>query len=114
LLADKGLSDTVKEVYEKCKAQVDLKDKHVQNFVKEIYDPFTDKEISAKIAELLSDTTVIPEVEIIYQTVDNLHKACPKNLGDWYFTGDYPTDGGNRVVNKAFINYVEGNSERAY
>lgn len=114
LLADKGLSDTVKEVYEKCKAQVDLKDKHVQNFVKEIYDPFTDKEISAKIAELLSDTTVIPEVEIIYQTVDNLHKACPKNLGDWYFTGDYPTDGGNRVVNKAFINYIEGNSERAY
>jgi len=114
LLEDRGLSDTVQDVYQKCKAQVDLKDKNVQNFVKEIYAPFTDVEISAKIAELLSDETVKPEVEIIYQTVDNLHKACPKNLGDWYFTGDYPTVGGNRVVNRAFINYVEGNSERAY
>ena len=85
-----------------------------QNFVKEIYEPFTDKEISLKISELLSDETVKPEVEIIYQTVENLHKACPKNLGDWYFTGNYPTNGGNRVVNRAFINYMEGNSARAY
>ena len=114
LLEDRGLSNTVQEVYKKCKAQVDLKDKDVKNFVKEIYAPFTDEEISVKIAELLSDDTVQPEVEIIYQTVDNLHKACPKNLGDWYFTGDYPTHGGHRVVNRAFINYVEGNSERAY
>jgi len=114
LLEDRGLSNTVQEVYKKCKAQVDLKDKNVKNFVKEIYTPFTDVEISTKIAELLSDETVQPEVEIIYQTVDNLHLACPKNLGDWYFTGDYPTAGGNRVVNRAFINYVEGNSERAY
>lgn len=114
LLEDRGLESKVQEVYEKCKKQVDLKDKDVINFVKEIYDPFTDEEISAKIAELLSDETVKPEVEIIYQTVDNLHKACPKNLGDWYFTGEYPTVGGNRVVNRAFINYVEGNSERAY
>ncbi len=114
LLQDRGLSDTVQDVYKKCKAQVDLKDKDVKNFVKEIYAPFTDVEISSKIAELLSDDTVQPEVEIIYQTVDNLHKACPKNLGDWYFTGNYPTDGGHRVVNRAFINYVEGNSERAY
>lgn len=114
LLEERGLGEVVQEVYEKCKKQVDLKDKDVINFVKEIYTPFTDKEISAKIAELLSDETVKPEVEIIYQTVENLHKSCPKNLGDWYFTGDYPTDGGNRVVNRAFINYVEGNSERAY
>lgn len=114
LLQDRGLSNTVQDVYKKCKAQVDLKDKDVKNFVKEIYAPFTDVEISSKIAELLSDDTVQPEVEIIYQTVDNLHKACPKNLGDWYFTGNYPTDGGHRVVNRAFINYVEGNSERAY
>ena len=114
LLNDRGLTDRVQSVYEKCKAQVNLKDKNVKNFVKEIYEPFTDVEISTKIAELLSDETVKPEVQIIYQTVDNLHKACPKNLGDWYFTGDYPTVGGNRVVNKAFINYVEGNSERAY
>ena len=114
LLEEKGLVDTVQEVYKKCKAQVNLQDKDVQNFVVDIYAPFTVKEISAKIAELLSDDSVKPEVEIIYQTVENLHKACPKNLGDWYFTGDYPTDGGKRVVNRAFINFVEGNSERAY
>ena len=114
LLKEKGNDAIISEVYEKCKAQVDLKDKEVQNFVKEIYAPFTDQEISSKISELLSDETVKPEVEIIYQTVENLHKACPKNLGDWYFTGDYPTNGGNRVVNRAFINYMEGNSARAY
>lgn len=114
LLKENGKEEIITQVYEKCKAQVDLKDKNVQNFVKNIYAPFTDKEISAKISELLCDKTVQPEVEIIYQTVDNLHKACPKNLGDWYFTGDYPTNGGNRVVNRAFINYMEGNSARAY
>ena len=114
LLKENGKSTTITQVYEKCKSQVDFKDKNVQNFVKEIYAPFTDKEISAKISELLIDETVKPEVEIIYQTVENLHKACPKNLGDWYFTGDYPTNGGNRVVNRAFINYMEGNSARAY
>lgn len=114
LLKESGREHIINEVYEKCKAQVDLKDKNVQNFVKEIYEPFTDQDISTKIAELLSDETVKPEVEIIYQTVENLHKACPKNLGDWYFTGDYPTNGGNRVVNRAFINYMEGNSARAY
>ncbi len=114
LLEERGLKNTVQEVYKKCKAQTELADKDVQNFVKEIYAPFTQKEISLKIAELLSDDTVQPEVEIIYQTVENLHKACPKNLGDWYFTGDYPTDGGHRVVNRAFINFVEGSKERAY
>ncbi len=114
LLKENGKSAIITQVYEKCKSQVDFKDKNVQNFVKEIYAPFTDKEISAKISELLIDETVQPEVEIIYQTVENLHKACPKNLGDWYFTGDYPTNGGNRVVNRAFINYMEGNSARAY
>jgi len=86
----------------------------VQNFVKEIYEPFEDQEISDKIAELLSEPDVKTKVKIIYQTVENLHKACPKNLGDWYFTGDYPTFGGNRVVNRAFINFYEGNKERAY
>ncbi len=114
LLKERGSENIITEVYKKCKAQTELKDKNVQNFVKEIYEPFTDKEISTKIAALLSDDTVKPEVEIIYQTVENLHKACPKNLGDWYFTGDYPTPGGNRVVNRAFINYMEGNSARAY
>tara|TARA_R110001632_G_scaffold50261_2_gene125429 strand:- start:172 stop:2070 length:1899 start_codon:yes stop_codon:yes gene_type:complete len=114
LLKETGKEDIIQRVYEKCKKQTELDDKDVQNFVKEIYAPFTDKEVSAKIAELLIDDTVTVEVDIIYQTVENLHKACPKNLGDWYFTGNYPTDGGHRVVNRAFINYMEGNKERAY
>ncbi len=114
LLKENGNYDLVEQVYEKCKAQENLEDAEVQNFVKEIYDGFSDQEISDKIAELLSDKTVNAEVRIIYQTVDNLHMACPKNLGDWYFTGDYPTAGGNRVVNKAFINFFEGKDERAY
>jgi len=114
LLKENGNYDLVEKVYDKCKAQEHLEDAEVQNFVKEIYAGFTDQEISDKIAELLSDTTVNAEVRIIYQTVDNLHVACPKNLGDWYFTGDYPTAGGNRVVNKAFINFYEGKNERAY
>ncbi len=87
---------------------------NIQNFVKEIYDPFTDEQISDKISELLCDEDVNAEVKVIYQTVDNLHKACPKNLGDWYFTGDYPTAGGNRVVNRAFMNFFEGKKDRAY
>ncbi len=114
LLKENGNYDLVEQVYEKCKAQENLADPEVQNFVKEIYAGFTDQEVSDKIAELLSDTSVKAEVKIIYQTVENLHKACPKNLGDWYFTGDYPTAGGNRVVNKAFINFYEGKNERAY
>ncbi|TSE09384.1 MULTISPECIES: amidophosphoribosyltransferase [Aquimarina] len=114
LLKENGNYDLVEQVYEKCKAQENLEDAEVQNFVKEIYSGFSDQEISDKISELLSDKTVNAKVKIIYQTVDNLHVACPKNLGDWYFTGDYPTIGGNRVVNKAFINFFEGKNERAY
>ncbi len=114
LLRDNNKYELVESVYQKCKAQVDLDDKVVQNFVKEIYEPFTNEQISSKISELLSEPDINTEVHIIYQTVENLHKACPKNLGDWYFTGDYPTFGGNRVVNRAFINFYEGNSGRAY
>ncbi|MEC3906026.1 amidophosphoribosyltransferase [Tamlana sp. 2201CG12-4] len=114
LLKDTGKYDTVKEVYQKCMTQTDLEDKFVQNFVKEIYDPFTDEQISDKISELLSDESVNAEVKIIFQPVENLHKACPDHSGDWYFTGNYPTVGGNRVVNRAFINFYEGNKERAY
>ena len=98
LLKDNNQYDIVEKVYEKCKLQVDLADEEVKNFVKEIYEPFTDEQISDKISELLCDTDVKADVKVIYQTVDNLHKACPKNLGDWYFTGNYPTNGGNRVV----------------
>jgi amidophosphoribosyltransferase len=104
----------VDEVYHKCKAQLLLKDTEVKNFVKDLYDQFTADEISVKIAELISDTTVKAKVKTIFQPVENLHKACPKNLGDWYFTGNYPTPGGNRVVNRAFVNFYEGNKERAY
>ena len=114
LLKDNNQYDIVEKVYDKCKLQVDLADEEVKNFVKEIYEPFTDEQISDKISELLCDTDVKADVKVIYQTVDNLHKACPKNLGDWYFTGNYPTFGGNRVVNRAFINFYEGNEGRAY
>ena len=114
LLKEAGKYDLVETVYHKCKAQEHLEDKDVKNFVNEIYDQFTTEEISAKISQLLSDETVNAAEEIIFQPVENLHKACPKNLGDWYFTGNYPTVGGNRVVNRAFINFFEGNKERAY
>ena len=111
---ERGTYHIIKEVYEKCLTQVALSDDKVVNYVKEVYAPFTDEEISDKIRDLLLPKDFASEGEVIFQTVDNLHKACPENLGDWYFTGDYPTDGGNRVVNRAFINFYEGNKERAY
>ena len=114
LLKDSGRYNLVEEVYAKCRAQEDMEDVKLQNFVKEIYAPFTPQEISDKIAHLLSDNSIKAEVKIIFQSIENLNLACPQNLGDWYFTGDYPTPGGNRVVNKAFINFYEGNLERAY
>ena len=109
-----GTTHKIKEIYEKCLAQTASKDKDVVNYVKEFYAPFTPEQISNKIAEILSPEGINAEVDIIYQTVESLHEACPKNLGDWYFTGDYPTPGGNRVVNRAFINFFEGKNERAY
>jgi len=114
LLKENNKYHMVKEVYDKCKAQVELADKDVRNFVKDLYSEFSAEAISDKIAELICDSDVKAEVKAIFQPVENLHKACPKNLGDWYFTGNYPTPGGNRVVNKAFINFYEGIKERAY
>ena len=114
LLKERGMEHIVEEVYKKSKAQEGLPDDQVVNYVKDFYAPFSDQEISDKIAEMLSSKEINAEVKIIFQTVENLHKACPKNLGDWYFTGDYPTPGGNRVVNRAFINFYEGNDARAY
>jgi len=114
LLRDRKMDRVIKEVYEKCLEQVNLPKEQVRNFVKEIYAPFSNEEISAKIAELLTPPTIKAEVEIVFQTVENLHIACPNHLGDWHFTGDYPTPGGNKVVNKAFINWVEKRNERAY
>ncbi len=114
LLKESGRGQVIEDVYRKCKEQIQYPKEQIRNYVKEIYAPFTDEQISAKIAQMLTPEDISAEVSIVYQSVDNLHKACPDNLGDWYFTGDYPTPGGNKVVNKAFINWKEGINERAY
>lgn len=114
LLKERNMHQIIEEVYQKSKAQENYTDADVVNYVKEIYAPFTDQEISDKIAEMLTPEGTKAAVKIIYQTVADLHLACPKNLGDWYFTGDYPTNGGNRVVNRAFMNFYEGKDARAY
>ncbi|MDG1571603.1 amidophosphoribosyltransferase [Robiginitalea sp. M366] len=110
-----GTEAIIQEIYEKCKASlVSESMESIPNHVQAFYAPFTPEEISDKIAELLSPPEIKAEVKIIYQTIENLHAACPKNLGDWYFTGEYPTPGGNRVVNRSFVNFYEGRNERAY
>jgi len=114
LLKDKGMESVIQEVYQKCKVQVDLPSEEVVNHVKGIYSPLSPEEISAKCVELLRPDDITAEVEIIFQGIDELHQSCPNHKGDWYFTGDYPTPGGNKVVNKAFMYYVEGNPNRAY
>ena len=112
---DKGTYEaTLKTVYEKCKESLKDKSKVPLNFVKQIYDPFTDDQISIKIAKLLKNNNIKAEVNVIFQKLSGLHKACPKNLGDWYFSGNYPTPGGCRVVNQAFINFIEKSNKRAY
>lgn len=114
LLKDRGMYALVEEVYKKSKAQENFADADVVNYVKELYAPFTDQEISDKIAEMVKEEGIKSEVKIIFQSVENLHIACPKNKGDWYFTGDYPTDGGKRVVNRAFMNFYEGKDAKPY
>ena len=111
---EQGTMHIVDEIYTLCKEQEHKKAKKVVNHVKKFYEPFSPETISNKIAEILSPEGIQAEVKIIYQTIDSLHEACPKNLGDWYFTGDYPTPGGNRVVNRAFMNFYEGKNQRAY
>ncbi|MEM8762361.1 MAG: amidophosphoribosyltransferase [Bacteroidota bacterium] len=111
---EQGTMHIVDEIYTLCKEQEHKKAKKVINHVKKFYEPFSPETISNKIAEILSPEGIKAEVKIIYQTIDSLHEACPKNLGDWYFTGDYPTPGGNRVVNRAFMNFYEGKNQRAY
>ena len=111
---DAGTYEVVEAIYKKCLAQKNKPDEEIINYVKELYAPFTTEQISLKITELLRPEAMQCDLDIIFQSVENLHKACPKNLGDWYFTGDYPTVGGNRVVNQAFINFYEGNKQRAY
>lgn len=114
LLKESGRQDVIDNVYKCCKEQQNLPKEEIVNCVKDIYKPFTVEEVSAKIAQMLTPEDMHAKVEIVFQTVDNLHKACPNDRGDWYFTGDYPTPGGNKVVNTAFINYIEGRNARAY
>ena len=114
LLKDTNQEHVIDEVYRKCKEQENLPKEEIVNYVKEIYKQFKAEQVSAKIAELLKPDDCNAEVEIIYQTIENLHQACPNDTGDWYFTGNYPTPGGNKVVNTSFINYVEGKDGRAY
>lgn len=114
LLNETGQNHLMQETYDRCKAQENIPTKEIVNEVQKLYETFTYQEVSNKIAELATPDDIEPEVEIIYQTVENLHTAIPDHLGDWYFTGDYPTPGGNKVVNKAFINYMEGKDDRSY
>ena len=114
LLKDSDQYHIVTDVYKKCLKQRVKEDAGIENFVKEIYAPFTAEQISNKIAEMLKTSEIKAKVEVIFQTVEGLHQACPGHLGDWYFTGDYPTNGGKRVVNEAFINFYEGKNKRAY
>jgi amidophosphoribosyltransferase len=110
----RGNAALLDTVYRECKEMEHLPSDKVHNAVKKIYEQFTDEELAAQVSKIVKAPQIRAEVEVIYQTVDNLHAACPHNLGDWYFTGDYPTPGGNKVANKAFVNYMEGRDERAY
>ena len=114
LLKDAGKDDVIINVYEKCKASASLPKEKAVNHVKAIYELFTDQEISDRIAKIITPKDIRCKVEVIYQTLDNLHKACPGHTGDWYFSGDYPTPGGNKVVNRAFVNWMEGKNQRGY
>jgi len=114
LLNETGKTHIIEEVYQKCKQQDSLEDHLIENYVRDFYKPFTAEQISDKIAQMLKTETINAEIKVIFQPIENLHEACPKNPGDWYFTGNYPTIGGTKVVNRAFINFYEGNNERAY
>ena len=114
LLNETGNKHIINEVYNKCKAQQALPKEQLVNYVREIYHPFTNEQISEKIAEMLTPKGIHAKVEIVFQDLESLHQACPNNTGDWYFSGNYPTAGGNRVVNNAYINYIEGKDIRSY
>ncbi|QKJ29124.1 class II glutamine amidotransferase [Mucilaginibacter mali] len=114
LLRENGMEAVLADVYQKCKDSLLLPKEQVQNYVKAIYEPFTDQEISDRIAQIITPKGTNAEVKVIYQTLENLHTACPDHLGDWYFSGDYPTPGGNKIVNRAFVNWMEGKNQRAY
>lgn len=112
LLKERGMQYVIDSVYHKCKAQKTLPKEKIRNYVKEIYAPFSEEEISEKIAAMLTPKHCKACVSIVYQTLEGMHKAIPEHTGDWYFSGDYPTPGGNRLVNTAFINFYEGNANK--
>ena len=114
LVKHRKLENKLDEVYAKCKAQENLPKEQLQNYLIELYALFSNDEISDQIAKIITPPEINAEVEVIFQTIENLHSACPDHLGDWYFSGNYPTPGGNKVVNKAFMNYMEGNENRSY
>ena len=114
LVKNRKLENKLEEVYAKCKAQENLPKEQLQNYLIELYALFSNDEISDQIAKIITPPEINAEVEVIFQTIENLHSACPDHLGDWYFSGNYPTPGGNKVVNKAFMNYMEGNENRSY
>ena len=114
LIKERGMDHLIDEVYERCKAQVALPKEENVNQVKAIYEPFTTEELNDRISQLLTPEGMKAEVKIVFQSIEGLHEACPNNTGDWYFTGDFPTPGGHKVVNRAFVYYVEGSNERAY
>jgi len=114
LLKDTGKQNVIDKVYKKCKEQEDIPKEKVINYVREIYEPFTPEQISDQIAKMLKTNEIRADLEIVYQSIENLHKAIPEHTGDWYFTGNYPTPGGNKVVNQSFINFIEGKNKRAY
>jgi len=114
LLKDAGMDDVILKVYQQCKDSATLPKEEVVNYVKAIYAPFTDQEISDRIAKIITPKEIKAEVKVLYQTLDNLHIACPDHTGDWYFSGDFPTPGGNKVVNRAFANWMEGKNQRGY
>ena len=114
LINDSKNDDIIEKVYKKCVDENKKDVNEIENLVTEIYNPFSDDQISSKISQMLKEKDIKADVEVIYQSIDNLHKACPDDLGDWYFSGDYPTPGGNKVVNQAYINYYEGSNSRAY
>ena len=114
LVKNRKLENKLDEVYAKCKAQENLPKEQLQNYLIELYALFSNDEISDQIAKIITPPEINAEVEVIFQTIENLHSACPDHLGDWYFSGNYPTPGGNKVVNKAFMNYMEGNENRSY
>ena len=114
LLKENGLEHIIETAYQNCAKSHQMDKELVKNYVQAIYEPFTDEQISQRIAQIITPKEVKAEIQVIYQTLDNLHHACPKHLGDWYFSGNYPTPGGNKVVNKAFMNWMEGKNQRAY